>query len=102
MAQDPVLVTGAAGFIGFCLARRLLENGRAVVGVDSVNAYYDPVLKAARLAVLRQFRTLPSSDRSGRSRCRRNLVRSRQFRTGGAPRRAGRRAVLSAKSACLS
>ena len=55
MAQDPVLVTGVAGFIGFCLARRLLENGRAVIGVDSVNAYYDPTLKEARLAVLRQF-----------------------------------------------
>jgi UDP-glucuronate 4-epimerase len=55
MSQDPVLVTGAAGFIGFCLARRLLENGRAVVGVDSVNAYYDPALKEARIAVLRQF-----------------------------------------------
>ena len=56
MSQDPVLVTGAAGFIGFCLARRLLENGRAVVGVDSVNSYYDPALKEARLAVLRQFK----------------------------------------------
>jgi len=56
MSQDPVLVTGAAGFIGFCLARRMLEGGRAVVGVDNVNAYYDPALKEARLAVLRQFR----------------------------------------------
>jgi UDP-glucuronate 4-epimerase len=53
--QEPVLVTGAAGFIGFALARRLLENGRAVVGVDCVNDYYDPKLKEARLAVLRQF-----------------------------------------------
>ena len=52
---SPVLVTGAAGFIGFCLARRLLDNGRAVVGIDNVNAYYDPTLKEARLAVLRQF-----------------------------------------------
>src|ERR1700722_3307915 len=51
----PVLVTGAAGFIGFSLARRLLENGRAVVGVDCINDYYDPALKEARLAVLRQF-----------------------------------------------
>jgi UDP-glucuronate 4-epimerase len=57
MSQDPVLVTGAAGFIGFCLARRILESGRAVVGVDSVNSYYDPALKEARLAVLRQFKT---------------------------------------------
>src|ERR1700734_560558 len=54
-SQKPVLVTGAAGFIGFALARRLLENGRAVVGVDCVNDYYDPALKEARLAVLRQF-----------------------------------------------
>lgn len=53
--QEPVLVTGAAGFIGFALARRLLENGRAVVGVDCVNDYYDRTLKEARLAVLRQF-----------------------------------------------
>jgi UDP-glucuronate 4-epimerase len=56
MSQEPVLVTGAAGFIGFALARRLLEGGRAVVGIDSVNDYYDPALKEARLAVLRQFR----------------------------------------------
>jgi UDP-glucuronate 4-epimerase len=55
MSQQPVLVTGAAGFIGFALARRLLEGGRGVVGVDSVNDYYDPSLKEARLAVLRQF-----------------------------------------------
>ncbi len=54
-SQHPVLITGAAGFIGFALARRLLEGGRAVVGVDSVNDYYDPALKEARLAVLRQF-----------------------------------------------
>jgi len=54
-ALRPVLVTGAAGFIGFALARRLLEGGRAVVGIDSVNDYYDPALKEARLAVLRQF-----------------------------------------------
>jgi UDP-glucuronate 4-epimerase len=45
MTDAPVLITGAAGFIGFCLARRLLENGRIVVGVDSVNSYYDPALK---------------------------------------------------------
>ncbi len=53
--SDPVLVTGAAGFIGFSLARRLLESGRPVVGVDSLNAYYDPTLKEARLDELRQF-----------------------------------------------
>ncbi len=70
MSQDAILVTGAAGFIGFCLARRLLQNGRAVVGVDSVNSYYDPALKEARLAVLRQFRnfTFHRLDLADRSR----------------------------------
>jgi UDP-glucuronate 4-epimerase len=55
MSQDAVLITGAAGFIGFALARRLLEAGRAVIGVDSINDYYDPALKKARLAVLGEF-----------------------------------------------
>jgi UDP-glucuronate 4-epimerase len=55
MSQDPVLITGAAGFIGFALARRLLEAGRAVIGIDSINDYYDPALKKARLAVLGEF-----------------------------------------------
>ncbi|MGB6537014.1 MAG: SDR family NAD(P)-dependent oxidoreductase [Xanthobacteraceae bacterium] len=55
MSHTPVLITGAAGFIGFGLARRLLEGGGAVVGVDNLNSYYDPALKEARLSILRQF-----------------------------------------------
>jgi UDP-glucuronate 4-epimerase len=47
-----VLVTGAAGFIGFHTARALLERGDRVVGVDNLNAYYDVRLKQARLAEL--------------------------------------------------
>jgi UDP-glucuronate 4-epimerase len=47
-----VLVTGSAGFIGFHLARRLLDRGDEVVGLDNLNAYYDPALKAARLSLL--------------------------------------------------
>jgi len=47
-----VLVTGAAGFIGFHTARTLLARGDEVVGFDSVNDYYDPTLKEARLRVL--------------------------------------------------
>ncbi len=49
----PILITGAAGFIGFHVARRLLQSGRHVVGVDSLNSYYDPRLKHARLELLR-------------------------------------------------
>src|SRR5215510_14722548 len=45
-----ILVTGCAGFIGMHVAHRLLEAGHEVVGVDNLNAYYDPALKAARLA----------------------------------------------------
>lgn len=47
-----LLVTGAAGFIGYHVCRRLLEAGRAVAGIDSVNSYYDPSIKRARLAAL--------------------------------------------------
>jgi UDP-glucuronate 4-epimerase len=50
--RGPILVTGAAGFIGFHAARRLLEDGWDVFGLDNLNAYYDPRLKQARLAEL--------------------------------------------------
>jgi len=50
--QGPILVTGAAGFIGFHMAQRLLADGCAVFGVDDLNDYYDPRLKKARLALL--------------------------------------------------
>lgn len=47
-----VLITGAAGFIGSTTALRLMARGEQVVGVDDLNAYYDPALKQARLARL--------------------------------------------------
>jgi UDP-glucuronate 4-epimerase len=50
--DEPILVTGAAGFIGFHVTRRLLSQGRRVVGVDSMTTYYDPALKEARRAEL--------------------------------------------------
>src|SRR5882724_4219831 len=54
MSQNAVLVTGAAGFIGFHVAQRLLSNGRRVVGLDILNNYYDPKLKEARLEILKR------------------------------------------------
>lgn len=50
--RDPVLVTGAAGFIGFHMTERLLSQGRRVIGLDIVNSYYDPRLKESRLEIL--------------------------------------------------
>jgi UDP-glucuronate 4-epimerase len=72
-ASEPVLVTGAAGFIGFFLARRLLEAGRPVVGIDNLNTYYDPALKEARLAKLNEhpgftFHRLDLADRAATER----------------------------------
>ncbi len=50
--MQSVLVTGAAGFIGFHAARRVLADGGAVVALDNLNPYYDPELKKVRLAEL--------------------------------------------------
>jgi len=70
MTDGPILVTGAAGFIGFHVARGLLRNGRDVVGVDNMNAYYDPALKESRRAELAKsnrlrFVKLDLADRNG-------------------------------------
>jgi UDP-glucuronate 4-epimerase len=53
MSDQSILVTGAAGFIGFHVVRALLAAGRTVVGLDNLNSYYDPALKRARLEILR-------------------------------------------------
>jgi UDP-glucuronate 4-epimerase len=65
-----ILVTGAAGFIGYHVAERLLARGDAVVGLDNLNAYYDVSLKEARLARLAahdrfRFAKLDLADRDG-------------------------------------
>jgi UDP-glucuronate 4-epimerase len=65
-----LLVTGAAGFIGFHTAKALLERGDEVVGLDNLNEYYDVTLKHARLAILQRHRSfkfvkLDLADRDG-------------------------------------
>ena len=69
MSDQAILVTGAAGFIGFHVARRLLAEGCTVVGLDNLNNYYDPALKAARLDILQgearfSFERVDLSDRA--------------------------------------
>ncbi len=65
-----ILVTGAAGFIGYHVAARLLADGCEVLGIDNLNGYYDPNLKRARLEQLRgnsrfEFLQLDITDRIG-------------------------------------
>lgn len=67
--MKPILVTGAAGFVGFHVARRLLDRGERVIGLDNLNPYYDVNLKLARLNQLQadanfQLHTLDLSDRA--------------------------------------
>ena len=50
------LVTGAAGFIGFHLTKRLIQEGERVIGIDNINNYYDPSLKTARLEFLKSLK----------------------------------------------
>jgi nucleoside-diphosphate-sugar epimerase len=73
MSDQSILVTGAAGFIGFHVARGLLAEGRIVVGLDNLNSCYDPALKHARLDILRgeprfAFEQIDLADRASMQR----------------------------------
>lgn len=56
-----ISVTGAAGFIGFHLCRRLCEEGYEVTGIDNMNSYYDVTLKESRLNILKEFKNFSFS-----------------------------------------
>lgn len=67
--MSKILITGAAGFIGFHLSKRLINEGHEVHGIDNLNDYYDPSLKDARLAILDgtafQFQKMDLCDNDG-------------------------------------
>jgi UDP-glucuronate 4-epimerase len=70
MSGEAILVTGAAGFIGFHVTQRRLESGNSIVGIDNLNDYYNPALKEARLSILEKhprfnFAKLDLADRAG-------------------------------------
>lgn len=69
MSINSILITGAAGFIGFHLSKRLLEEGKTVIGIDNFSSYYDPSLKEARAAMLLKYSrfTLERVDVSDRT-----------------------------------
>ena len=80
--MPPVLITGAAGFIGHALALAMLAAGTSVVGLDNLNDYYDPALKTARLAQLEAhahftFAKLDLADAAGLDA----LFRAHRFET---------------------
>lgn len=74
-----ILLTGAAGFIGFHLAKRLLERGDEVVGVDNFNAYYEPKLKEARAEILQRLG--PKLHRGDESLAQRQRLHTRPLFT---------------------
>lgn len=53
--MNKIFITGVAGFIGFHLSKKLLEQGNTVVGFDNINDYYDPQLKYSRLEILEKY-----------------------------------------------
>ena len=97
MAAPPILVTGAAGFIGFHVAQRLLADGRNVIGIDNLNAYYDPGSSRRAWPNSRRYGAfqLPQA-RPQRPRRHGGAVCRAPVRPGGASRRPGRRAAFAA------
>ncbi|QDQ41719.1 NAD-dependent epimerase/dehydratase family protein [Methylacidiphilum kamchatkense Kam1] len=75
-----IFITGAAGFLGFSTAKRLLESGHQVVAIDNLNPYYSVKLKEARLAILKQYSACQFErvDLMEKKKLRKSLVGSNQ------------------------
>ena len=101
-AVNPILVTGAAGFIGFHVARRLVEAGREVIGVDNLSPYYDPKLEAGAAAAARRRQEFQvRAAGSGGPRRHRGAVRRAPLSVRHPSRRASRRAAFAGRPVCL-
>jgi UDP-glucuronate 4-epimerase len=83
--KGKILVTGAAGFIGFHLSKRLLDEGSRVVGIDNLNAYYDVRLKRARLAVLKKYDNFTFHKLNIANRASIENLFASQLKTQGSP-----------------
>ena len=97
-----ILVTGAAGFIGFHTAKQLLERGDTVVGLDNFNDYYDVKLKESRAEVLDGFdkfsmARIDLADRDAMEA----LFAKREIRQGHPPGRTGWRSLLDREPALV-
>lgn len=56
LKNKTILITGSAGFIGFHVAKKLLENNNKIIGIDNFNNYYDPKLKLDRNKILKKYK----------------------------------------------
>lgn len=76
-----LLITGAAGFIGFSLAKKFLDSSYSVIGLDNINEYYDPKLKINRLKVLKKYKKFKfyKADISDYSQLEKKIYQKHKF-----------------------
>ena len=82
-----ILVTGAAGFIGYHTSLRLLDRGDTVIGLDNLNDYYDPQLKLDRLAKLKENENFSFYRENAGTLCHRQNRRHQPTTTRRNPRK---------------
>ena len=81
MKLKKILITGVAGFIGFSLAKKLLDQNKDVkiIGIDNVNTYYSKKLKLKRLHILKEYKILLLQNRLSTKRKIRTLFKRNNF-----------------------